>query len=302
MQWRFIRVRLQRLSIATTLFSSHPNAVATTAAEGILLTLNAMQVQHAVQQMMLRLDLDLLLRTLPLLAGLGLGLGTHDATTPVPLGLLGLLHVALSDGEGSGGLLVNDRPETGLALHDGVWHTHLPAQSRKEDDHLDRVDVVGDEHQRGLLSLDESHDVVETVLDGVRLLGGVLLLLALADGGGLLVQTLLLLDLGLRAVLVQELESLGSGVAVEGLGELGNRRRHLQTHVEDLALALQADVLRPSHHARKVALGLDVLADTEVLRAALEQRVLRLLASDAGLGARVGRRGDLLASFGRHVS
>merc|ERR1712115_186949 len=317
MQWRFIRVRLQRLSIATTLFSSHPNAVATTAAEGILLTLNAMQVQHAVQQMMLRLDLDLLLRTLPLLAGLGLGLGTHDATTPVPLGLLGLLHVALldgldelaelglvlaadlSDGEGSGGLLVNDRPETGLALHDGVWHTHLPAQSRKEDDHLDRVDVVGDEHQRGLLSLDESHDVVETVLDGVRLLGGVLLLLALADGGSLLVQTLLLLDLGLRAVLVQELESLGGGVAVEGLGELGNRRRDLQTHVEDLALALQADVLRPSHHARKVALGLDVLADTEVLRAALEQRVLRLLASDAGLGARVGRRGDLLASFGR---
>ena len=71
---------------------------------------------------MLRLDLDLLLRTLFLLAGLGLGLGTHDATTPVPLGLLGLLHVALldgldelaelglvlaadlSDGEGSGGL------------------------------------------------------------------------------------------------------------------------------------------------------------------------------------------------------
>lgn len=171
-------------------------------------------------------------------------------------------------------LLVNDRAETGLALHDGVWHTHLPAESRKEDDHLDRVDVVGDEHQRGLLSLDESHDVVETVLDGVRLLGGVLLLLALADGGGLLVQTLLLLDLCLRAVLVQELESLGGGVAVEGLGELGNRRRHLQTHVEDLALALQADVLRPSHHARKVALGLDVLADTEVLRATLEQRVL----------------------------
>ena len=81
-----------------------------------------MQVQHAVQQRMLRLDLDLLLRTLLLLAGLGLGLGTHDAATPVPLGLLGLLHVALldsldelaelglvlaadlSDGEGSGGL------------------------------------------------------------------------------------------------------------------------------------------------------------------------------------------------------
>merc|ERR1711975_189935 len=104
-----------------------------------------MQVQHAVQQMMLRLDLDLLLRTLPLLAGLGLGL-LHVALLDGldELAELGLVLAAdLSDGEGSGGLLVNDRPETGLALHDGVWHTHLPAQSRKEDDHLDRVDVVG---------------------------------------------------------------------------------------------------------------------------------------------------------------
>lgn len=73
------------------------------------MTLNAMQVQHAVQQEILRLDLDLLLRTLLLLAGLGLGLGTHDATTPVPLGLLSLVHVALLDG-------LDELAELGLVL------------------------------------------------------------------------------------------------------------------------------------------------------------------------------------------
>lgn len=69
------------------------------------------------------LDLDLTLSTLRLLALVGLGLGTHDATTPVTLSLLILVHVALldgldelgelslvlgadlGDGKGSGGLL-----------------------------------------------------------------------------------------------------------------------------------------------------------------------------------------------------
>ena len=56
--------------------------------------------------------------------------------------------------------------------------------------------------------------------------------------------------------------------------ELGNRRGDLQTEVEDLLLALETDVRRPPDHATKVALGLDVLADTEVLGALLEERVL----------------------------
>ena len=63
-------------------------------------------------------------------------------------------------------------------------------------------------------------------------------------------------------------------VAVEGVAELGDRRRDLQAHVEDLALALQTDVLWPLYHAREVAVRLDVLADTIVAWAALEERVL----------------------------
>lgn len=43
------------------------------------------------------LDLDGALEGLGLLGGLGVGLSAHDATTPVTLGLLVLLHVALLD-------------------------------------------------------------------------------------------------------------------------------------------------------------------------------------------------------------
>lgn len=171
-------------------------------------------------------------------------------------------------------LLVDDSAESGLALDDGVGDAHLAAESGQEDDELDGVDIVGDEDERGLLVLDQANNVVETVLDDVGLLADVLLLLALLDGGSLLEETLLLLRLGLRAVLVEELEGLGGGVLVEDLLELGNRRRDLQAHVEDLLLALEADILRPLNHARQVALGLDRLADTEVPGTLLEERVL----------------------------
>lgn len=172
-------------------------------------------------------------------------------------------------------LLVDDGTETGLALDDGVGDTHLAAESRKEDDKLDRVNVVGDQDESRLLGLDEGDNVVETVLDDVGLLADILLLLALSDGGGLLLETLLLVGLGLRAVLVQELEGLGGSVAVKNVGELGDGRGDLQAHVQDLALALQTDVGGPLHHARQVTARLDVLANAEVLRAALNERVLR---------------------------
>lgn len=171
-------------------------------------------------------------------------------------------------------LLVDDGTESGLALHNGVGNAHLAAERRQENNELDGVDIVGDQDERSLLVLNQADDVVQTVLDSVGLLADVLLLLALLDGGGLLEQALLLLDLGLGAVLVEELEGLGGGVLVQDVGELGNRRRHLEAHVEDLLLALKADILRPLHHAGHIALGLDVLADTEVAGAALDERVL----------------------------
>lgn len=212
---------------------------------------------------------------------------------------------------------MDDSAESGLALDDSVRDAHLAAEGREEDDELDGVDIVGNEDERSLLVLNQANDVVETVLDNVGLLADVLLRLALLDGGGLLEETLLLLGLGLGPVLVEELEGLGSRVLVEDLLELGDRRRHLQAHVENLLLALEADILRPLHHARHVTLRLDVLADAEVAGPLLDKRVLRsrqhtrpgatkfcgaatylggLLAS---LPLREGGRSDLLTSLRR---
>lgn len=76
-------------------------------------------------------------------------------------------------------------------------------------------------------------------------LAGIFLLLSLLDGRGLGVETLLLLHLGFRSVLVEELEGLGGGVAVKGVLELGDGWWNLQAQVEDLLLALQAHILWP---------------------------------------------------------
>jgi hypothetical protein len=69
-------------------------------------------------------------------------------------------------------------------------------------------------------------------------------------------------------------------VAVENVLELRDRRRDLQAHVEDLLLALEADVCGPSDHAGDIALGLDVLADTEVPGTLLDKRVLCALETE----------------------
>ena len=83
-------------------------------------------------------------------------------------------------------LLVHNNPQPSLALDDSIWHTHLPAQCWQEDDQLDRIHVVGNEHQARLLVLNQSHHMIEPVLDSIRLLASILLLLTLADRRSLL--------------------------------------------------------------------------------------------------------------------
>lgn len=263
------------------------------------------------------LDLGSSLKSLLLLDDLHLSLGAHDTTTPLSAGLVVLLKVTvldsrdelgelvlvlgadLGDGEDSGGLLMDDRSETGLALDNGVRDTHLLAKRRKEDDELNGLDIVRDEDERGLLVLNQANNVVETVLDSVGLLGNILLLLTLLDGGSLLEETLLLLGLGLRSVLVEELEGLGSSVAVEDVLELSESRGNLEAHLKDLLLSLETNILGPLDHARDISLGLDVLADAEVAGSLLEKRVLGGLLASLTLRERGGS--DLLAGLGRHL-
>lgn len=147
--------------------------------------------------------------------------------------------------------------------------THLPAESREVDNELDGVDVVGDQDEGSLLVLDKANNVVETVLGDVGLLADILLLLALRDGGSLLGKTLLLLGLGLGTVLVEDLESLGGEVTVGNVLELGNRRGDLQAHVEDLLLALKADVSATRCQYLQSTVGLGIAYGHRTMRPTL---------------------------------
>ena len=183
------------------------------------------------------------------------------------------------DSDDSGGLLVDYGAKTGLALDDDIRDTHLAAESRDEDDEFDRIDIMGDDDESGLLGLNEGHDVVKTVfhkqgllgvLDRTRVrdrtamriekiyLGVLLLILGSGSGGGQ--KTSLLVLLRLRAVLVEELEELSGGVLVQSVRELGNGGGDFETLVEDDLLALKADVFGPLDEAGQVGLGADVLA------------------------------------------
>lgn len=169
---------------------------------------------------------------------------------------------------------MHHRAQPRLALDDCIRHPHLPTQRRQENDQLDGIHIVRDQHQRRLLILNEPHHVVQPVFHRIGFLADILLLLALADGRGLLEQALLLLGLGLGPVLVEELEGLRGGVAVQVVGELGDGGGHLEAEVQDLLLALQADVFGPFHHAGEVAARLDVLADAVVAGAFFDEGVL----------------------------
>ena len=78
----------------------------------------------------------------------------------------------------------------------------------------------------------------------------------LSDG----IETRLLLLLRFWTVLVHELEQSRRSVLVKRVGELSDRRWHLQTLLENDTLALQTDVLRPLDKARQVTRRLNVLA------------------------------------------
>ncbi len=87
-----------------------------------------------------------------------------------------------------------------------------------------------------------------------------ILIFAVSSSGSSRLETGLLLNLRLGAVLVQELEQLSSSVLVQSVSELRDRRRNLETLVQDGLLALEADIFRPFHEASEVSLGTDVLA------------------------------------------
>eukprot|EP00960_Hanusia_phi_P075655 768452-Hanusia_phi.AAC.10 len=91
--------------------------------------------------------------------------------------------------------------------------------------------------------------------------------------------------------------SAGAGeltsVLIYSAGKLVDCRRDLETLVQHPALALETNVLRPLYEAGKVLLGLDIVANAEVLRSLLEEGVLLLLGRLLGRSRRSRTLGSL---------
>jgi len=194
-------------------------------------------------------------------------------------------------------LLVHDRAKTGFTLDNDVGDTHLAAEGGEEHHELDGVDVVCDDDKRGLLCFDEGDAVVQAVFNEERLLRVLgLSLLLISSGLRSYLETSLLLLLRLRSVLIQKLEQLCSSVLVEGVRELGNGGRNLETLAENDLLALQANIFGPLDEAGQISFGAHVLADTEVLGLRFEQGVFDDLGRLTRSGGSWG--GLLSGSFG----
>ena len=56
-------------------------------------------------------------------------------------------------------------PKLCFALGDDVGHTHLAAESRKEDNKLDRINVMCNDDKRSLLCFDEGNTVIQSIFD-----------------------------------------------------------------------------------------------------------------------------------------
>lgn len=129
----------------------------------------------------------------------------------------------------------------------------------RANSHLNWVDIVSDDDKLSFLLLDQLGDGVAAGSQVLDLLGWCLIL-ASNLSFGLRLQAGGLLQLCLWAVFLQELEQLNGGLLVECLRELVDCWRDLQSLLQDCLVALDADVLGPSDEARKIALGLDILA------------------------------------------
>jgi len=247
---------------------------------------------------------DILLDGLELLCASSSRLDSELGTSPMLLELVESVVVVLLDGttellelrsvflidihhsDGGGSLLSDEKSESGLALDDGVWHAHLSAEGREPDDDLNGINIMGDHNELRLFLLNQSGDVVDTILHVVWLLGAFgrgggggrgLSLGSLSLLGSLLgnsEQALLLRGSVLGSVLSQELEKNGGSVLIESLGELVDCRGNLQSVQQDALLSLESNVLRPLHESGQVALGWQIISDTKVSGSLLEKRVL----------------------------
>jgi len=209
-------------------------------------------------------------------------LDTHDTTTPDSAELLVIVvlrfeclgetieisQVFLADignCNAGGGLQVAKLSEVSFSADEAEGDTLLSAESRKEDYHLDWVDVMGDNDEFGLVLFDEGGNVVKAELEMVWL-GGLA-----GTSFGFFLQTFLLVLLGLWAVFAEQFKELACLVLINGVTELSDGGRHLQSLHQNSLLPLDSDVSWPFDETGEVSLWLDVTSESEVSDSLLEE-------------------------------
>jgi len=160
-------------------------------------------------------------------------LDAHNTTTPVSSEGLVLVELStevlgknfevlevfladFSESDAGSGLLVDELAEACLTLDEGEGDTLLSAEGRKEDEELDRVNIVSHNDELGLALLNELGNVVETELEDdwlSTLLGISTTLLGLS----LRLESGLLLLLGLWLIFSEQFKELACLVPIDGL-------------------------------------------------------------------------------------
>jgi hypothetical protein len=190
----------------------------------------------------------------PLLEYFGVVVELSAGSISEPLKGVAIFRVYTGEGNNGSVLLVNKGTNTALALDNDVGYIHALAESGKESNKLDGVNIVSDDDKLGLLLFDEVSHVLEAVLEGGR--GGITSLGTSSLGTASSLDALLLGSAGLGGVLAKELEEFNGLVLAEGVLELVDDRGDLQALLENLALPLDADVLGPADVTAKVGLVL----------------------------------------------
>jgi len=187
-----------------------------------------------------------------------------------------ILRVDVSQTEGSTCLALTECAKTSLALHNAVWNTHSSAESGQVEYQLNGINIMSNDDKLCLLGFNEGGDGVHTLADGQCPLGR-LIGLSFSLLGGTSPKPLLLRLLGFRAILVQEREQVDGSLPIQGLRELVDWWRNLDTAVKDGLLPLEANVFGPTDETAQITTWLDVLTDREVLGSLFKEWVGRLL-------------------------
>mmetsp|Transcript_36132 Transcript_36132/g.49573 ORF Transcript_36132/g.49573 Transcript_36132/m.49573 type:complete len:236 (+) Transcript_36132:205-912(+) len=187
-----------------------------------------------------------------------------------------ILLVNIDEGQTSRSLLVNNLTKTRLALDNGIRDFHSAAQSRQPDNKLDGFNVMSNQHESGLLLLNQSSDMVQTKLDhiGGALIGN-FLSLHLSFSNSL--QALLLGLLVLRAVLVEESKNTEGSVLVQSVRELVESGRDQTTLQQHSALALDFNIFWPANESSEIATRSNGVTNTIVPWLRVEQGKVSVL-------------------------